>query len=58
MKIGEGKGTRCEGVEGWRGAVRVSSGTGTVRGVDTGLTVILVEGLHGDPGDDERIHSG
>ena len=55
MEIGEGKGTWRKGVEGWRGAVRVSSGTGTVRGVDTGLTV--VEGLRGDPGDDERICS-
>jgi hypothetical protein len=56
MEIGEGKGTRREGVEGWRGAVKVSSATGMARGVNTGLTV--VEGLRGDPGDDERIRSG
>jgi hypothetical protein len=55
--VGTGKGR--EGVEGWRGAVKVSesSATGTVRGVNAGLTVILVEGLRGDPGDDERIRS-
>jgi hypothetical protein len=47
MEIGEGQGTRREGVEGWRGAVMVSSAMGTVRGVNTGLTVILVEGLRG-----------